>query len=67
MGTLVKSTLGRQTTNGVLNQGEVKVDSAGPRARPETLAKIETQSSLRISLQRARPGQFVALETVCLY
>lgn len=64
VGTLVKSVLGKQTTNGVLNQGEVRVDTAGPRAQKATLEKIEKQSSLRIAIKQARPGIFYRLTSI---
>lgn len=57
-GTLVKSTLGPQTTNGLLNQGEVRVDTPRPGSHTATLEKIEAQSSLRLSVKQARPGLF---------
>ena len=56
-GTLVKSSLGIQVTNGVLNQPEIHVDKIGKNPRAATIDKFGTQSSLRISIQQARPSQ----------
>jgi len=56
-GTLVKSSLGLNVTNGVLNQPEIVVDPLGKNPRPATVDKFGAQSSLRISIQRARPSQ----------
>jgi hypothetical protein len=55
-GTLVKSSLGLQVTNGVLNQPEILVNKLGDNPRAATIDKLSTQSSLRISIQRARPS-----------
>jgi hypothetical protein len=57
VGTLVKSALGRQTVNGVLTQAEVEVPTLGPNARRATVDKFGVLSSLRISIQQARPGK----------
>jgi len=50
VGTLVKSTLGRQTVNGVLTQSEVELPTLAPNARHATVEKFGVLSSLRISI-----------------
>ena len=57
VGTLVKSTLGKQTVNGVLTQKDIKVPALGPNARRATVDKFGVLSSLRINIQQARPGK----------
>src|ERR1700683_2815855 len=57
VGTLVKSTLGKQTVNGVLTQAEVEVPTLGPNAHHATVDKFGVLSSLRIAIQQARPGE----------
>lgn len=57
VGTLVKSTLGKQTVNGVLTQKEIDVPALGPNARRATVDKFGVLSSLRINIQQARPGE----------
>jgi hypothetical protein len=55
-GTLVKSALGMAVTNGLLNQPEIQVAKIHENARAGTIAKHQTQSSLRIGIQAARPS-----------
>jgi hypothetical protein len=57
IGTLVKSSLGLHVTNGVLNQPEIIIDPLGKNPRAATIDKFGAQSSLRISIQQARPSQ----------
>jgi hypothetical protein len=57
VGTLVKSTLGKQTVNGVLTQKDIEVPALGPNARCATVDKFGVLSSLRINIQQARPGE----------
>lgn len=56
-GTMVKSSLGQQVTNGLLNQQEPTVESAGKNARAGTLEKVAEYSSLRVKVKQARPGE----------
>jgi hypothetical protein len=56
-GTLVKSSLSLRVTNGVLNQLEILVNEVGKNPHAATMDKFGTQSSLRISIQWARPSQ----------
>jgi hypothetical protein len=56
-GTLVKSSLGFHVTNGVLNQPEILIDPLRENPRAATIDKFGAQSSLRISIQQARPSQ----------
>ena len=56
-GTLVKSTLGKQTVNGVLTQTDVEVPTLGPNPHKATVDKFGVLSSLRIEVQQARPGE----------
>jgi hypothetical protein len=66
VGTLVKSTLGKQTINGVLTQAEVEVPALGPNARRATVDKFGVLSSLRIGIQQACPGEVDILrQTLC--
>lgn len=64
VGTLVKSTLGIQTINGVLTQKDVEVPLLGPKARRSTVDKVGALSSLRISVQQARPGEWEIVNSV---
>ncbi|KAG2030243.1 hypothetical protein BDR03DRAFT_1017338 [Suillus americanus] len=54
-GTLVKSSLGMAVTNGLLNQPEIQVAKIHENAQARTIVKHQVQSSLRISIQTARP------------
>jgi len=56
-GTMVKSSLGQQVTNGLLNQQEPVVESASNNARAGTLEKIAEHSSLRVKVKQTRPGE----------
>jgi hypothetical protein len=64
VGTLVKSALGIQTTNGVLNQAEVEVKPLGPKPRGATIDKFGVLSSLRIGIQQARPGESIIVRLI---
>lgn len=64
VGTLVKSTLGKQTVNGVLTQKDIEVPVLGPNARRATMDKVGVLSSLRINIQQARPGECNGHRTV---
>jgi hypothetical protein len=67
VGTLVKSALGKQTVNGVLNQMEVEVPSLGPNPRKATVDKFGVLSSLRIGVQQARPGKLDILRLILYF
>jgi hypothetical protein len=55
--TLVKSTLGKQTVNGVLAQKDIEVPALGPKAHYTTVDKFSVLSLLRINIQQAQPGE----------
>ena len=55
--TLVKSTLGKQTVNGVLAQKDIEVLALGPKAHHTTVDKFSVLSLLRINIQQAQPGE----------
>ena len=67
VGTLVKSALGKQTVNGVLNQMEVEVPSLGPNPRKATVDKFGVLSSLRIGVQQARPRKLDILRLILYF
>ena len=50
-GILVKSTLRLHTTNGVLNQSEIAVDKLRQKSHPNSINKVNIQSSLYIKIK----------------
>ncbi|KAJ8482679.1 hypothetical protein ONZ45_g14864 [Pleurotus djamor] len=55
IGTLVKTSMGKTSTNGVSHDISIHVDAAGPQAREATRLKIQEQQSLRVEITRATP------------
>ncbi|KAL0960044.1 hypothetical protein HGRIS_011692 [Hohenbuehelia grisea] len=55
VGTMVKSSIGTVSTNGVTHSIPAHVDVLSPNARPATQTTIQEQQSLRVEIERAAP------------
>ncbi|KAL0957303.1 hypothetical protein HGRIS_001114 [Hohenbuehelia grisea] len=55
VGTMVKSSIGTVSTNGVTHSIPAHVDVLSPNARPATRTTIQEQQSLRVEIERAAP------------
>jgi hypothetical protein len=65
-GTMVKTPLGKVSTNGVLHDIAPHIDMASPNARVKTLEKIQAQKSLRVEIQRAAPCRLGMFKTYAI-